>query len=122
VAQVRAWVELDGEINALDGGFAPLHRAVLSGRSQVLAYLVEQGANVNVRCQRGRTPLHYAVAQNQMGLVRFLLSHGADVKARDRDGVGVLEFSGSSGQVGAPAQVEPGMWCVLTQRRPGGWS
>ncbi len=120
VAQVRAWVESGSEINALDEGFAPLHRAVLSGRSQVLAYLVEQGANVNVRCQRGRTPLHYAVAQNQMGLVRFLLSHGADVKARDREGVGVLEFSGSSGQVGAPAQVEPGMVVCIDTKTTGG--
>ncbi len=120
VAQVRAQVESGGDLNALDEGLAPLHRAVLSGQADVLSYLVERGANVNARCQRGRTPLHYAVAQNQMGMVRFLLSRGADVKARDLEGVGVLDFSGSSGGKETPTEVQPGMVVCIDTKTTGG--
>ncbi|HNY28044.1 MAG TPA: ankyrin repeat domain-containing protein [Candidatus Sumerlaeota bacterium] len=120
LAQVRAQVEAGGDLNALDEGLAPLHRAVLSGQADVVSYLVERGANVNVRCQLGRTPLHYAVAQNQMGMVRFLLSHGADVKARDQDGVGMLEFSGSSASKDTPTEVQPGLVVCIDTKTTGG--
>ncbi len=38
-------------------GRTPLHIAVLSGRDEIVAFLLEQGAHVNARDQWGITPL-----------------------------------------------------------------
>jgi ankyrin repeat protein len=49
--------------------------------------LLDAGANVNARDNRGRTALHAAAAEGYTDAAKFLVEHGADLKAADNDGV-----------------------------------
>lgn len=48
-------------------------------------FLLDSGADVNLRDSDGRAPLHWAANRGGIGLVKLLLEHGADVNARDND-------------------------------------
>lgn len=52
-------------------------------REQQVAWLIEQGRDVNARNMQGNTPLHYAIECN---VVKLLLEAGARVDARSNDG------------------------------------
>jgi ankyrin repeat protein len=65
---------------------SPLNWALFVRKEEVALFLIESGANVNVRSPYGRhgpggvTPLHRAYSNPR--LVRALISHGADLEAR----------------------------------------
>ena len=74
-------------INAKDKGpgtfgFAPLHKAAQSGQLAVATFLLNNGAEVDLRNNSGETPLHLAAAQGHKAMVELLLSRGADVQAQ----------------------------------------
>lgn len=74
---------------------SPLIKAAESGKMRLVRLLVEGGAQVNERNQRGETPLLAtcrALRADQSGnatslrLIRFLLQHHADPNAQDKSG------------------------------------
>lgn len=70
-------------------GSTPLHCAVWKGHQQVVALLLEAGADVNAHNENdhwGTTPLHAAAHANQASIAQLLIDHGADVQAKDREG------------------------------------
>lgn len=70
-----------------DAGIAALHLTVPHKRPDVIAKLLEKGADINVHeKQNGLTPLHYAAMTSQLNEVKRLLAHGADLRARDNHG------------------------------------
>lgn len=67
-----------------DRGLTPLHRAASGGTAEVVAALLDAGAEVEVRNAisfDASTPLHYAVMSNTPAVVKVLLDAGADVQA-----------------------------------------
>ena len=62
-------------------GSTPLHLAAREARLSVVKYLVERGANVNVRDNHGNTPLHEAVEGGDIGgdtkVIEYLVEKGA---------------------------------------------
>ena len=62
-------------------GRTPLHLAVQKGLQQT-TLLVEAGADVNVRDDKGQTPLHSA---RTAGIAELLMKSGATVDARDNE-------------------------------------
>jgi ankyrin repeat protein len=66
--------------------------AAAKGETQVMAKLVELGANPNRLDGTGSTPAHAAVFGCQVESLRWLLAHGADPSVRDRDGRTVAEY------------------------------
>lgn len=53
---------------------------------QVVSYLVEAGAHIDDRDDRGRTALMIAAEGNHAEIVQLLLTHGADPSLRDKAG------------------------------------
>jgi ankyrin repeat protein len=53
--------------------------------------LLEAGADIGVRDERGRTALHYAAAIGYTDVVMLLVEQGADLHAADADGVTPLD-------------------------------
>ena len=62
---------------------------------ELIALLIERGADVNVRIAGGLTPLMIA-ASGSPRLVRLLVDAGADVNARDENGASVLRMARES--------------------------
>jgi len=68
-----------------DEGWTPLLDSIRSSSNELLArFLLEQGANPNVRCEcrglySGWTPLTIAIRHSKDTVINLLLEHGADV-------------------------------------------
>ncbi len=59
----------------------PLHAAALHGHVDVTMMLLDHGANINARADRGQTPLHLATSSFEV--TRMLVETGADTRACD---------------------------------------
>lgn len=68
-------------------GQTAVHVASILGNSDIIAALLEAGANAAIRDSRGLTPLHYACQENQYVIIRILVDKGnANVQARSSRG------------------------------------
>jgi ankyrin repeat protein len=81
------------------GGATPLHHAILEGRDDAAAWLVDRGARIDQRDDAGRTPLELAAAERgrqpaaRAAVVQRLLAMGADLGARDARGGTLLHVA-----------------------------
>jgi uncharacterized protein len=106
--RVRELVAKDaGLVNGLaQDGFTPLGLAAFFQRSEVVAFLLDAGADPNLASRNALQvrPLHSAVAGGpDLDVVRLLLDAQAEVDARQRHGFTALH---SAAQNGALPQVE----------------
>jgi len=85
-------------INARDSsGEAPLHKAAWLGQLSVAKFLIENGADVELRSGRGYTPLHCAAAEGHKAVCEMLLDHHAQVNAKDSSGATPLHAASQKG-------------------------
>ncbi|MGL9761743.1 MAG: ankyrin repeat domain-containing protein [Wolbachia sp.] len=86
----KSFLEKKGDINALtscnDDNWALLHYAVHYGSLDMVSFLVDKGANVEIRSKEGKTPLHLAVEEAKQNIINLLLDRGADIEAKNNDG------------------------------------
>ena len=76
----------------------PLHAAAAGRSFDVLRLLVEAGAPVNGKQEKGWTPLHEAVRQDNVEMTRYLVAHGADPKLQNDDGVSAIGLAAKEGR------------------------
>ena len=62
----------------------PLQTAARYGRDDVVAFLIEKGADVNVADGYGYTPLHLAAKGGFLNVVKQLVKAGANVEAKTK--------------------------------------
>jgi len=82
---------------------APIH-------NEIAAVLIEKGANVNARDEKGATPLHLAAKYGRQELMGLLTNANADVEVVDNDGLTITELatkSGASYLTEAPSHPDP---------------
>lgn len=70
--------------------YGPSHTALMAaaatGSPPVARLLLDAGANVNARDERGRSPLSYAVSNRCLGTARLLLDRGARAESHEEQG------------------------------------
>ncbi|KAI7974824.1 hypothetical protein EIK77_004916 [Talaromyces pinophilus] len=89
-------IDVEGHNN-----LTPLHYAIIYGHKEVVQYLLDQGAKVDVRDSKiGWSPLHFAAESGDQEIVRLLVGSGADVnQTDDKIGWGPLEVAVMNGHV-----------------------
>lgn len=82
-------------------GWTPLHLAAFFGHPDVVALLLERGAEVSARSNNGmgNTPLHAAVAGGRVDAALMLIEAGAAVNAPDGGGHTPLHIAAEAGYV-----------------------
>ncbi len=67
-------------------GYNALTGAVTSGHTEIVKWLLANGANPNYRYGPGYTPLLAAAANGHLEILKLLLASGADLQATSNDG------------------------------------
>ncbi|XP_028990730.3 caskin-2-like [Betta splendens] len=78
-------------------GFSALHHAAMTGTAELLSFLLEAQATVDIRDTNGMCPIHYAAWQGKPDSVLLLLRAGASVNTPSHDGQLPLHLSAQYG-------------------------
>jgi len=78
----------DNNVLVIDGSISqtPLHYAVSQGHKDVVAFLLANKADANVKNKYDATPLHLAASESHKDMVELLLANKADVNAKNNEG------------------------------------
>jgi ankyrin repeat protein len=79
--------------NRVCKGTYPLISAVRSHRSEMVSYLLKNGANPEIRDAESSTPLIWAAKQNDILMARKLIESGANINSEDRLGASSLWYA-----------------------------
>jgi hypothetical protein len=87
-----------GKLNFLNAtssiGASALHEACRENAIECVAILIKYGADINKRCNRGRTPLHVACYKGNSEIARMLLNEkSCDPSILDNSGASVLHLA-----------------------------
>ncbi|HWP84235.1 MAG TPA: ankyrin repeat domain-containing protein [Terriglobia bacterium] len=78
---LKTMVGLGADVNeASDTGWTAMHAAAFLGANEIIRFLAEQGANVNVRNGCGQTPLSLAEGTDARGLLSRVTPHPETAK------------------------------------------
>ncbi|KFP27111.1 Arf-GAP with coiled-coil, ANK repeat and PH domain-containing protein 2, partial [Colius striatus] len=80
-------------VNIEENKATPLIQAVRGGSLVTCEFLLQNGANVNIRDVKGRGPLHHATVLGHTGQVCLFLKRGANQHATDEDGKDPLSIA-----------------------------
>ncbi|XP_071608345.1 arf-GAP with coiled-coil, ANK repeat and PH domain-containing protein 2 isoform X6 [Heliangelus exortis] len=80
-------------VNIEENKATPLIQAVRGGSLVTCEFLLQNGANVNIRDIKGRGPLHHATVLGHTGQVCLFLKRGANQHATDEDGKDPLSIA-----------------------------
>ena len=85
------------------GTFSELQLAAARGQTDMVAVMLDKGADINEMNRNGKTPLMMAAANGHTETVELLLKRHAAIDAKDIDGVTALMMAASSGETNTVA-------------------
>ena len=74
-------------------GYNALSGAVTSGHTEIVKWLLENGAEPNYRYSNNYSPLLNAAANGHLEILKLLQAHGADLHAKTSDGKNPLAYA-----------------------------
>jgi hypothetical protein len=80
-------------------GYTPLHYAACHGHIEIARLLLQNGAEVNAKCNGGSTPLHSAAAHGHVEILHLLVENGADLEAQANNGSRALHYTAFHGHL-----------------------
>lgn len=91
--------------------YTTIYMAVKLGNYDLVAYLADHKADVNVVCRGDKnwTPLHRAICNRNGRIARFLLERGANLEVRDIDGRRPIDLIDVYGDCGMKELLEEKM-------------
>mmetsp|Transcript_1052 Transcript_1052/g.1172 ORF Transcript_1052/g.1172 Transcript_1052/m.1172 type:complete len:368 (+) Transcript_1052:177-1280(+) len=79
-------------------GNTALHLTAQHGSLDIIQYLIDEKAEVNVQNDYDLTPLHFACIGGHLNIVRYLVLHGASIHIRNSSGSTALHLAAGSGK------------------------
>ena len=67
------------------GGMQLIHIAAYYGLYETVELLLQWGADINVKDDKGNTPFHYAIIGGEYECIQFFIDHGGDLHALNND-------------------------------------
>ena len=80
-------------------GRSALHFACSYGRSDIVRFLLSQGADPDSNSNSGETPLHVACISGQAKIIQLLVSHVSDIDATDKKGQTPTHYAALNGEI-----------------------
>jgi len=115
IRRIQAMIQNSPDlINSAASGATPLCQAASAGQFRVVTFLLDHGANINLKSRVG-TPLHGATSNGNKAMVELLLDRGADVNATDGTGGTALHIAAENGFL-AVAEVLLGHYADVNAR------
>jgi ankyrin repeat protein len=93
---VKLLVQKGASVNLGDRSACPIHYACERNREDIVAYLLECGACIEIKDGDGDTPLIIASKAGFYAMAKFLISKGANPEQRNKNGKRALDYSRSS--------------------------
>ncbi|KAM0881259.1 hypothetical protein ACQ4PT_033053 [Festuca glaucescens] len=78
-------------------GWAPIHSVASSGNAKIIEILLDQGADVDLATDAGRTALHYTASKGRRAIAETLIARRANVNKKDKFGCTPLHRAASTG-------------------------
>jgi formylglycine-generating enzyme required for sulfatase activity len=100
IAKVEAAARSGTDLNRRDaGGATALHHAAFAGQTDIVRFLLDHNANVDLADADDYTPLQIAVLHGRVEIAKLLLEHGADPNAKRRGGMTCLAAACHAGRM-----------------------
>ena len=72
MATVKKFIEYGTDVNEMSNGLTPLMFAARYNKLEILKYLIEKGADKQIKDERGNTALKYAENSKSLEAIEFL--------------------------------------------------
>jgi hypothetical protein len=99
--KIELALDAGANIDGIHHGETPLMLAISRGKTKMVKYLLDQGADIEkgVKYYNNRTPLMFAVRNANFEIVKTLIDNGADVNAKHKSGKRVIDFVEYNGKI-----------------------
>ena len=97
--KIKEELEKGANINSLAGDGLSTLQWCLGNKTDILEFLLKNGADPNIESIEGSTPIMNAVQSNQMEHLKILINNKADVNKQDNRGFTALHRAAEMGHI-----------------------
>lgn len=99
-SEMERLVAQGADVNNLDDGYTPMVWAAVDGKTESVRWLLDHGAEADLRSAKAWTPLMSAVSGGHAAIVQLLLDHGAAPALANGDGKNAIHLAREKGNAG----------------------